>query len=155
MLYHHSHQIRYRCWYYINNGNFLFSAAQGMIFSKNGGLFPNISGHKRNVGPDLLRAWRENPGLSKTAIVIRVETINYYFPYRNPPKAEMLLWALGKFSFITVGQKGQKGQNELVSFLLIWSRSLYKYWIFCIECSIILIMSFGGNCHASYLNERK
>ena len=67
----------------------------------------------------------------------------------------MLRCAFGGFSLATVGQKGQKGQNELVSFLLIWFRSLYKYWIFCIECSIILIMSFGRNCHASYLNERK
>ena len=57
-------------------------------FLRKAGLFPNISVHRHNVHPDLQRPWRVSPELSKTAIVIRVETINYYFLYRNPPKAE-------------------------------------------------------------------
>ena len=84
----------------------------------------NKSGHKQIVCPNLLRPWWENLGLSKTAIVIRVETINDYFPYRNPLKAEMLLWALDGFSLITVGQKGQKGQNRAG----ILSNSWYPYY---------------------------
>ena len=81
-------------------------------FPRKTGVLPNIPGNKRSVCPDLLRPWWENPGLSKTAIVIRVETINDYFPYINPLKAEMLRWALDGFSFITVWQKGLKGQNR-------------------------------------------
>ena len=88
---------------------FYFPPPEGWFLRK-AGLFPNISGHRRNVRPNLLRPWWENPRLSKTAIVIRVETINYYFPYRNPPKAAMLRCAFGGFSLITVGQKRQKGQ---------------------------------------------
>ena len=90
---------------------FYFLPPEGGLLRKTG-LFPNISVHRRNVRPDLLRAWWVSPELSKTAIVIRVETINDYFPYRNPPKAEMLLWALDGFSLIAVGQKEQKGQNR-------------------------------------------
>ena len=55
-------------------------------FPRKTGVIPNISGHQRNVRPDLLRPWWENLGFSKTAIVIRIETINYYFLYiQNRP----------------------------------------------------------------------
>ena len=60
-------------------------------FLRKAGLFLNISGHRRDVRPDLQRPWSEKTGLGKITIVIRIQTINYYFPYRNPPKAEMLL----------------------------------------------------------------
>ena len=94
-------------------------------FLRKAGLFLNISSHRRDVRPDLLRPWWVSPELSKTAIVIRVETINDYFPYRNPPKAEMLLWALDGFSLIAVGQKEQKGQNRAG----ILSNSWYPYYL--------------------------
>ena len=42
---------------------------------------PNIFGNNQILRPDLLRPWWEYSGLSKTAIVIRVETINDYFPW--------------------------------------------------------------------------
>ena len=59
---------------------FYFLPPEGGFLRKTG-LFPNISGHKHIVCPGLMRPWSEKIGLSKTAIVIRVETINYYFPY--------------------------------------------------------------------------
>ena len=73
---------------------FYFPPSEEWILRK-AGLFPNISGHRRDVRPNLLRPWWENPGLSKTAIVIRVETINDYYPYRNPPKATVLRCTFG------------------------------------------------------------
>ena len=103
---------------------FYFPPSEERLLRK-AGLFPNISGHRRDVRPDLQRPWRVSPELSKTAIVIRVETINDYFPYRNPPKAEMLLWALDGFSLIAVGQKEQKGQNRAG----ILSNSWYPYYL--------------------------
>ena len=90
---------------------FYFSPSEERFLRK-AGLFPNISGHRRDVRPNLLRPWWENPGLSKTAIVIRVETINDYYPYRNPPKAVIPLWTFSGFSLTTVGQKGLKGQSK-------------------------------------------
>ena len=94
-------------------------------FLRKTGLFPNISGHRRDVRPDLLRPWWVSPELSKTAIVIRVETINNYFPYRNPPKAVIPLWTFSGFSLTTVGQKEQKGQNRAG----ILSNSWYPYYL--------------------------
>jgi len=36
------------------------------------GLFPNISGHRRDVRPDLQRPWSEKTGIGKIEIVIRI-----------------------------------------------------------------------------------
>ena len=52
---------------------------------------PNIFDHKQILRSDLIQPRAEKTGLDKMTIVIRVETINDYFPYRNPLKAEMLL----------------------------------------------------------------
>ena len=45
------------------------------------GDISNISGHKQIVCLDLMRPWPEKAGLGKIAIVIIIETINYYFLY--------------------------------------------------------------------------
>ena len=78
------------------------------------GLFPNISVHRRNVRPDLLRPWWEDPGLSKTAIVIRVETINDYYPYRNPLKAECYSEPWTSFRLLPWDRKDKKDRTGLV-----------------------------------------
>ena len=91
-------------------------------FLRKAGLFLNISSHRRNVRPDLQRPWRVSPELSKTAIVIRVETINDYFPYRNPLKAVIPLWTFSGFPLTTVGQKGQNRAGIL-------SNSWYPYYL--------------------------
>ena len=55
-------------------------------FLRKAGLFLNISGHRRDVRPDLQRPWSEKTGLGKITIVIRIQTINYYFLYtQNRP----------------------------------------------------------------------
>ena len=47
---------------------------------------PNIFDHKQIVCPDLMRPWSEKTGLGKITIVIRIQTINYYFLYtQNRP----------------------------------------------------------------------
>ena len=42
---------------------------------------PNIFSHKQILCPELLQPWAEKTGLGTTEIVIRIETINYYFLY--------------------------------------------------------------------------
>ena len=42
---------------------------------------PNIFSHKQILCPELLHPWAEKTGLGTTEIVIRIETINYYFLY--------------------------------------------------------------------------
>ena len=51
------------------------------FFRHETGDISNISGHKQIVCPDLMRPWSEKTGLGKIAIVIIIETINYYFLY--------------------------------------------------------------------------
>ena len=41
-------------------------------FLRKTGLFPNISGHRRDVRPDLQRPWSEKTGIGKIEIVIRI-----------------------------------------------------------------------------------
>ena len=50
-------------------------------FWKETGDISNISGRKQIVCPDLTQPWSEKTGLGKIAIVIIIETINYYFLY--------------------------------------------------------------------------
>ena len=40
---------------------------------------PNIFGNKQILRPDLIRPWAEKTGFDIMIIVIRIETINYYF----------------------------------------------------------------------------
>ena len=40
---------------------------------------PNIFGNKQILRPDLIRPWAEKTGFAIMIIVIRIETINYYF----------------------------------------------------------------------------
>lgn len=41
-------------------------------FLRKAGLFLNISGHRRDVRPDLQRPWSEKTGIGKIEIVIRI-----------------------------------------------------------------------------------
>ena len=50
---------------------FYFSPSEERFLRK-AGLFPNISGHRRDVRPDLLRPWSEKTGIGKIEIVIRI-----------------------------------------------------------------------------------
>ena len=50
-------------------------------FWKETGDVPNIFSHKQILCPELLQPWAEKTGLGTTEIVIRIETINYYFLY--------------------------------------------------------------------------
>ena len=64
---------------------FYFSPSEEWFLRK-AGLFLNISSHRRDVRPDLQRPWSEKTGLGKITIVIRIQTINYYFLYtQNRP----------------------------------------------------------------------
>ena len=50
---------------------FYFPPSEERLLRK-AGLFPNISSHRRDVRPDLLRPWSEKTGLGKIEIVIRI-----------------------------------------------------------------------------------
>ena len=102
--YQHSYQISYRCWYNISNGIFLFVAVLGMFLARNGDT-PNIFDHKQIVCPDLMRPWSEKTGLGKITIVIRIQTINYYFLYWHRKAATAgSNSGHGRFSFVPLGQ---------------------------------------------------
>ena len=79
---------------------------------------PNIFSHKQILCPELLQPWAEKTGLGTTEIVIRIETINYYFLYTQNRPWLGVTPDMGAFLMIPMGQKGQKGQNRVGRIIL-------------------------------------
>lgn len=108
---------------------FYFLPPEGGFLRKTG-LFPNISVHRRNVCPGLMRPWSEKIGLDKMAIVIRVETINYYFLYtQNRPwlgaTSDMdgfLLIPMGGVAMSRISRKENKNIYQTTREELVLSR---------------------------------